>query len=221
MATTTPTAFASLSIPATSLEEEGERQHIRLRRDLDVGAFGIGAVRTPEAGAPVVPEHDKTGYGADRHEEVYVVLNGHAVFTVAGEEIDAPQGTAVFVRDPEAKRGAVSKEAGTTVLAVAGRRGEAWRPTPGELMQPFFEPYGEKDYEAALAVAESVVEAYPGNGLGLFNVACAESLLGRRDDAIAHLGEALQAAPDLLEQAQTDEDFAPIRDDPRFRKLVA
>jgi hypothetical protein len=221
MATTTPTAFASLSIPATSLEEEGERQHIRLRRELDIGAFGISAVRTPEADAPVVPEHDKTGPGADRHEEVYVVLNGHAVFTVAGEEIDAPQGTAVFVRDPEAKRSAVSKEAGTTVLAVAGRRGEAWRPTPGELMQPFWPLYEEKDYEGALAACEAVFERYPGNGLALFNSACMESLLGRRDKAIAHLGEALDTAPGLLEQAQKDEDFAPIRDDPRFQKLVA
>jgi quercetin dioxygenase-like cupin family protein len=221
MATTSPTAYAALSIPETSLDEEGERQHIRLRRDLDVGAFGISAVRTPQAQAAIVPEHDETGPGADRHEEVYVVLNGHAVFTVEGEEIDAPQGTAVFVRDPEAKRSAVSKEAGTTVLAVAGRRGEAWRPTPGELMQPFFGPYEEKDYEGALAVAESVLEAYPGNGLALFNVACMESLLGRRDEAVAHLGEALEAAPRLLEQARTDEDFEPIRDDPRYQELVA
>lgn len=221
MATTTPTAYAALSIPQTSLDEEGERQHIRLRRELDIGAFGIGAIRTPEAGADAVPEHDKTGPGADRHEELYLVLEGHAVFTVEGEEIDAPQGTAVFVRDPEAKRSAVSKEPGTTIVSVAGRRGEAWRPTPGELMQPFFEPYGEKDYAAALAVAESVLEAHPGNGLGLFNVACAESLLGRRDEAIEHLAQALDASPSLLEQAQKDEDFDAIRDDPRFQKLVA
>lgn len=221
MATTTPTAYATLSIPDTSLDEQGERQHIRLRRELDIGAFGISAVRTPEAEAAVVPEHDKTGYGADRHEEVYVVLSGHAVFTVEGEEIDAPQGTAVFVRDPEAKRAAVSKEAGTTVLAVGGRRGEAWRATPGELMQPFFAPYEEKDFGSALAVAESVLEAYPGNALGLFNTACMESLLGRRDDAIEHLGKALEAGPTLLEQARKDEDFEPIRDDPRFQKLIA
>lgn len=221
MATTTPTAYATLSISETSLDEEGERQRIRLRRDLDIGAFGIGAHRTPEAGAAVIPEHDKTGPGSVREEEVYIVLNGHAVFTVAGEEIDAPQGTAVFVRDPEAKRSAVSKEPGTTVLGVAGLRGEAWRPTPGELMQPFFEPYEEKDYEAALAVAEGVVEAYPGNPLGLFNIACAESLLGRSEDAIEHLAAALAAHPAYVEQAQKDEDFEPIRDDPRYQKLIA
>ena len=37
----------------------------------------------------------------------------------------------------------------------------------------------------------------------------------------AMLREALDAAPELLEQARTDEDFAPLRDDPRFKELVA
>jgi tetratricopeptide (TPR) repeat protein len=222
MATTTTTqaAFAVLSIPDTARDEEGERQHIRLRRDLDVGAFGIGAVRAPEAGTAVVPEHDEAGPASNRHEVVYVVLDGHAAFTVAGEEIDAPPGTAVFVRDPEVKRTAVAKEAGTTVLMVGGRRGAAWQPTPGELLREFWPAYQAKDYEAALTVAESVLEPYPGNGLALYNVACMEALLGRRDDALDHLRTALEAAPHLRENATTDEDFTSLRDDPRFRELV-
>jgi hypothetical protein len=221
MATTTPTAFSVLSIPETSLDEEGERQHVRLRNELDIGAFGIGAVRAREAGAAVVPEHDETGPGSDRHEVVYVVLNGHAAFAVAGEEIDAPPGTAVFVRDPGAKRAAVAKEAGTTVLAVRGRRGEAWRPTPGELLRDFWPAYQEKDYATALAVAEAALEPYPGNGLALYNVACMAALLGRPDDALDHLGPALEAAPNLRENAKTDEDFASLRGDPRFEELLA
>lgn len=221
MATTTATAYAALSIPDTSLDEEGERQHVRIRRDLDVGAFGISAARTPEAGAAVVPEHDKLGPGTVPHEEVYVVLDGHAVFTVAGEEVDAPRGTTVFVRDPAAKRSAISKEPGTTVLAVAGRRGEAWRPTPGELMQAFWPLYEEKDYEGALASLDNVFESYPGNALALFNVACMESLLGRRDEALEHLGAAIASWPDLKEQARKDDDLTSLRDDPRFQQLVA
>lgn len=221
MATTTPTAYATLSIPQTSLDEEGERQHVRLRRELDIGGFGAGAVRTPEAGAPVVPEHDTLGPGTVPHEELYVVIEGHAVFTVGGEEVDAPKGTAVFVRDPAAKRSAVSKEAGTTVLAVSGRRGEAWEATPGELMQAFWPLYQEKDYEGALASLDAVFETYPGNALALFNTACMESLLGRTDAALEHLGDALDAWPDFKEQARTDEDFAPIREDARFQKLIA
>src|ERR671915_1384290 len=113
MATTTATAFAVLSIPDTSLDEEGERQHVRLRRELDVGAFGINAVRAPGADTAVVPEHDQTGPSSNRHEVVYVVLNGHAAFTVAGEEIDAPAGKAVFLPGPAAERAALAQEAGT------------------------------------------------------------------------------------------------------------
>ena len=35
------------------------------------------------------------------HQEAYVVIAGHATFSLDGEEIDAPQGTVVFIRDPE------------------------------------------------------------------------------------------------------------------------
>jgi hypothetical protein len=55
----------------------------------------------------------------------------------------------------------------------------------------------------------------------LYNIACSESLLGRADDAFAHLEQALEAAPSLVENARTDEDFDPIRKDPRFDKLVS
>ena len=107
------------------------------------------------------------------------------------------------------------------MLAVGGRRGEAWQPTPGELLQDFWPAYQAKDYAAALAIAEAVLEPYPGNGLALYNVACMEALLGRPDDALEHLAPALDAAPNLRENARTDEDFVSVRDDPRFQELVA
>ena len=218
---TTATGFAVLGIEQAALAQEGEeRQRVRLRSELGIGAFGINAVRAVEAGTTVVGEHDEIGPGSDRHEELYLVLSGHAVFTVAGEEIDAPQGTAVFVRDPELRRSAVAREDGTVVVAVGARAGEPFRITPGEAMRDFFDPYNAKDYAGALAIARGVLHAYPGNGLALYNVACMEALLGRADDALAHLGEAIEAAPSLRENAQTDEDFASLRGDPRFDGLV-
>jgi hypothetical protein len=66
-----------------------------------------------------------------------------------------------------------------------------------------------------------VLDAYPGNGLALYNMACAEALLGETDDALAHLREAIEAAPRLRETAQTDDDFASLRGDERFEGLVA
>lgn len=217
--------FSVLSI-AGRLDERRAEQHepqdrtyVQMRRELDIGAFSVNAVRA-DAGKDLVAERTATGYAADGHEELFLVLAGRARFTVDGQEVDAPQGTSIFVRDVEAKRAAVAKEDGTTVVVVGNRRGEAWRPTPGEAMQEFFPLYEGKDYEGALRVAEQVLEEYPGNGLAHFNIACMQSLLGRADEAFEHLGAALEAAPQLAENARTDEDLAPLRDDARFSDLV-
>ena len=100
-----------------------------IRRELGVQAFGVNAWTAHEVGTAVIPEHDERPSG---HEELYAVVAGRATFTVGGEEIDAPTGTLVFVRDPETKRGAVELEPGTIVLTVGARPGEAYRPLPWE-----------------------------------------------------------------------------------------
>lgn len=225
MATAVSEAFAVLSINdrlgerRAEQEEPQERTYVQLRRELDIGSFSIFVVEA-DAGKELVSERTTTGYAADRHEELFVIVSGSAKFVVDDQKIEAPQGTAIFVREVEAKRKAKATEDGTTLLVIGGRRGEAWRPTPGEAMQEFFPLYEAKDYEGALRVAEQVLDEYPGNGLAHFNVACMHSLLGHTEEALGHLREALDAAPPLRENAQKDEDFAPIRDDPRFRELV-
>ena len=100
-----------------------------LRRTLGVEAFGINAYSASAAGEQVVEEHTETNL---RHEEIYVVLTGHATFTLGGETLDAPAGTVVFIRDPDVKRGAVAVEAGTSVLAIGGKAGEAYSPSAWE-----------------------------------------------------------------------------------------
>jgi hypothetical protein len=55
----------------------------------------------------------------------------------------------------------------------------------------------------------------------LYNIACLESLLGRTDDALEHLGESLAGKPPYKELAADDDDFASLRDDARFHTLVA
>jgi hypothetical protein len=95
----------------------GELQWRPVRRTLGIEAFGINAY-TADAGALVVEEHDETGAGAGHHEELYVVVTGHATFTVDGRTVDAPVGTCVFLDDPKERRGALAVEDGTTVLAI-------------------------------------------------------------------------------------------------------
>jgi tetratricopeptide (TPR) repeat protein len=216
---TTETAFRVLSIPQEAREGDGDRVFVRLRRPLDIGAFGVGAAYQAKAGEAVINEHDELGPGADRHEELYVVVQGSAKFTVGGEEIEAPHGTAVFVQ-PEAKRQAVATSDETIVLAVGGRRGEAYRVPPGGELFDFFERYNEKDYEGALAACHVALEKYPGNALILYNVACMQSLLGRGDEALETLRTSVEEWPQFKENAKQDDDLASLREDPRFLELV-
>ena len=209
-----------LSLEELFGEGEGARRGAPIRSRLGVQSFNVNATRSLEAG-PLVNERDELGYAADAHEKVYVVLSGHAVFTVDGEDVDAPAGSVLHFPDPSVKRGAVAKEPGTTLLGLGGRPGEPFRLPPGEAMTEFFPLHSAKDYEGAAAVAREVLDEFPGNGLALYNLACTDALLGRPDDAIAHLRDAIDAAPTLVENAKTDADFTSIRDDERFAALIA
>lgn len=214
------TTFGTLSLEDGFAAEKGDRRNVRIRRELGVQSFSINALRAV-AGEELLREHDEVGYGGDRHEKVWLVLSGHAVFTVDGEELDAPAGTIVHVPVPEAKRSAVAKKAGTTLLGLGGRPGEPYRLTPGEALAEFWPLHEAGDYEAAADVCRAVLSDYEGNGLALFNLACCEALLDRSEDALGHLREALDAAPGLRETAEADTDLDSLRDDPRFGALIA
>ncbi len=216
---TTETSFRVLSLPQEAGESEDDRVFVRLRRALDLGAFGASAAFQAKAGDDVIGEHDELGPGADRHEELYVVVQGGATFTVDGEEIDAPHGTVVFVQ-PGAKRKAVAACDETIVLAVGGRRGEAYRVPPGGELFDFFDHYNEQDYEGALAACHVALEKFPGNALILYNVACMQSMLGQGDEALDTLRTAVEGWPQFKENAKQDDDFTSIREDSRFLELV-
>ncbi|MFL5958986.1 MAG: TPR end-of-group domain-containing protein [Gaiellaceae bacterium] len=216
---TTETSYRVLSLPQEGRDGDGDRVFIRLRRTLDIGAFGASAVYQATSGEELIHEHDELGPGADAHEELYVVVQGSARFSLDGDEIDAPQGTVVFVR-PGATRKAVATSDETIVLAVGGRRGEAYRPPPGAELHDFFEHYNAQDYQGALAACHEALEKFPGNALILYNVACMESLLGRPDQALGTLGTAVERWPKFKENAQKDDDFASLREDARFVELV-
>jgi tetratricopeptide (TPR) repeat protein len=216
---TTETAYRVLSLPQEGRDGDGDKVFIRLRRTLDIGAFGAGAVYQAKAGEDIVGEHDELGPGAGAQEELYVVVQGSATFTLDSEEIEAPQGTVVFVK-PGTTRKAVTTSDETIVLAVGGKRGEAYRLPPGAELYDFFEHYNRQDYEGALAACHVALEKYPGNALILYNIACMESMLGRGDEALGTLRDSVEKWPKFKENAQADEDFASLREDSRFRELV-
>jgi len=183
-----------------------------IRRELDVQAFGINAW-TAAAGERVIPGHDEVPSG---HEELYLVTAGRATFTVGGEEIDAPAGTIVLVRDPAAQREASAAEDGTTVVAVGGKPGEAYRPRSWETNAEVLPLFEQGKFEELKAVLLDALDRYEDRGTILYNLACAEAQLGEADAALEHLAAAIAERPDLAENAKGDTDLDPIRDDPRF-----
>ena len=54
-----------------------------------------------------------------------------------------------------------------------------------------WEPYRAENYEGALETLQPVLAERP-EALVLFNVACMEARLGRTDDAISHLRQAIE-----------------------------
>jgi tetratricopeptide (TPR) repeat protein len=187
-----------------------------VRRTLGIGAFGVNAYSAAAGGDRLIEEHDELGVAAGRHEELYVVVAGHATFTVDGADHDAPAGTMVFVPDPSSRRTAVAVAAETMVLVIGGRPGEAYGPSPWEdaLLAAVYAQQGETGL-AREAVALALA-AHADHPRVLFNVACAESLLGEREAALEHLRRAIEAEPECAEWARTDRDLDPIRDDPAF-----
>jgi hypothetical protein len=187
-----------------------------IRRALAIRAFGINAY-TAASGEHVVEEHTEETLG---HEEVYVVLAGRARFTLGGDEVEAEPGTIVYVRDPAVRRAAVALENGTTVLAVGGKPGAAFEPSPWEWWFAASPHRQRGDYAAGLEVVREGLAEKPDDPVMHFQVACYEALTGNRDEAFERLRHAVEHDERLAEWARGHPALESLRDDPRFAELV-
>ncbi len=198
------------SVPLSELESlkgPGTLRWSPVRRRFGITAFGINAYTAAEAGQDVVEEHTEQTL---RHEELYAVVAGHATFTLGDEELDAPNGTLVFLSDPTVKRSAKAVEPGTTVLAIGGAPGlhepSAW--------ETFFAAYAyadEGDTERGLAEIEAGLAAKPDTPVLLYHLACMNSRLGRIDEARRALDRAIAGDPKFAKWAEDDDDLEPLR----------
>ena len=194
-------------------EIPGQARWHTIRSTLGVQAFGINAWSATEDGQQVIGEHEEAS--GEAHEELYVVLTGHATFAIDGEEVDAPQGTVVHVSDPAVKRGAVGA-AGTTVLVVGAKRGEAFTPSQWERSSEALRYWPTEEWDKAIEVLERHLAETPDHAGTYYNLACAEARAGRPDVALEHLTRAIELQERFAEYAQSDDDLASLRDDPRF-----
>jgi Flp pilus assembly protein TadD len=106
--------------------------------------------------------------------------------------------------------------ANTTALAVGGTPGRAYEVSPWEWVAEAIPAWRAGDYTGARRTIENGLREHPDNPSLLYDLACAEALDGEPEAAVDHLRRAVELKPEYAEDAQKEEDFASIRDHPRF-----
>jgi tetratricopeptide (TPR) repeat protein len=102
------------------------------------------------------------------------------------------------------------------VLAVGGEPGKPFAVSAWEWnfrAQPHLDG---GDWGKAAAIVADGLQAHPGDGSLLYNLACCEAQLGRLEAAAEHLGAALADDPRVREWAADDSDLDPLRERPDF-----
>ena len=186
-----------------------------VRHHFGITSFGVGEWTGENAGDRIINEHDE----ADEHEELYVVMSGRAAFELNGERKDAPAGTYVFV-ERGVTRTAFAEEPGTRVLAIGGAPGEAYVPGGYEVWSQLRPMYDAQDYEGVADRGRELVAQNPQYPTPIYNVACCEALVGRKEDAIEHLRQAIALDERFREYANGDSDFDSIREEAAFKALA-
>ncbi len=193
----------------------GDMEWRPIRRTLGVTAFGVNAYTGAEPGAPVIEPHDETSSGAGGHEELYLVVTGHAAFIVGGEPVDAPAGTLVLV-PPGVPREATARAAETTIVVVGGKPGAGLPVSPYEHWYAAEPAYAAGDYDEAIAIASQGLADAPDHPVIHYQLACYHALAGRPDEAVAALRVAVDGDPRTRQWAAGDADLDSIRDRPDY-----
>jgi hypothetical protein len=90
-----------------------------LQHVLGIDTFGVNVFVAGRAGQTLVEEHDERASG---QQELYLVLEGHAIFELDGEEARLERGTALAVTEPSVRRSATAASPGTSLLVVGASR---------------------------------------------------------------------------------------------------
>ena len=197
---------------------ERRGRDIPVREHFGIRSFGINGF-TPADDGTLISEHDESGSG---QEEMYIVLDGTATFELDGETVEAPAGTLVYV-PPEARRKATGQG---TVLALGATPGEVYEAIDWGEAWSFHSDsmaaYGEQRYADALGAVRGGLEHAPDHPGLHYNYACFATLAGETgDETFDHLRRSIELHPRFRDQARKDDDFAAVRDDPRFDEALS
>ena len=179
-----------------------------IRSRLGIRPFGMNSYTSADVGGEIVEDHTEESYG---HEEVYIVVSGHARFTLDGNQVDAPTGTIVHLPDARVRRSAVAVEPDTRVLAVGGKPGEAYLPSAWEL---FFRASSLPPEEGLRLIEESEGYNMADKAGFQYNLACYRALAGKREEAVEAFRQAYELDPERVRRyAADDPDLDSIRDE--------
>jgi hypothetical protein len=103
------------AVPTVSDGDADDPDWYPLQYALGVDAFGANLFVASRAGQTLVEEHDERTSG---QQELYLVLEGEAVFNIEDEQAHLHRGTALAVTDPAIRRSARAVTSGTTLLIV-------------------------------------------------------------------------------------------------------
>ena len=92
-----------------------------VRHHMGIESFGVNAV-TKDKDEMLVLEHSEIDSG---QQELFFVYEGHALFSIAGDRVDAPKGTFVAI-DPQPMRSAVALVSPTKLIVIGAKQGEAY-----------------------------------------------------------------------------------------------
>jgi hypothetical protein len=186
----------------------GTLNWVPLRRRLGIRAFGTNAYRAARAGDAVIEEHVES----PGQEELYVVLTGRATFSVGGEEVELAAGAALFVWQPDIRRGATALEDETVVLAVGGWPDQPYHSLPWEPIYLAQELMRNGDWTAAADTLEREAGEHRETAILQYRLACCHARLGEHDRALDELRRAIEINPRLSEQAMTEDHLSPLRE---------
>jgi len=96
-----------------------------LQHAMGIETFGVNMFVADRIDQMLVEEHDERESG---QQELYVVLEGAALFRLDQERAQLDRGTALAITDPSVQRSARAVVAGTTLLVI-GAGNDAFRST--------------------------------------------------------------------------------------------
>jgi len=123
------TAGRITSLPTVSDGGPDDPTWYPLQHALGIDAFGVNVFVSTRVDQTLVEEHDETTSG---QQELYVILEGNAVFELDGEREELESGMALAVTDPGVRRSARAATSGTVLLVVGSGDGpfaSTWDPS--------------------------------------------------------------------------------------------